>query len=70
MTGFNPLASVTLCNIFSNFPLHSGPPKILTMVLVHFGAAWVNRKLGQMGFIKNLLSETMVFWNYDAILEP
>jgi hypothetical protein len=70
MTSFNPLANITFGNILSYFPLHSGPPIILSKILVHLGATGMNRKFGEVCFIKNLSSKLMVFGNHNAIVEP
>ena len=70
MTGLNPLANITLGNILSYFPFHSGPPIILFKILVHLGATGMNRELGEVCFIKNLSSELMVFGNNNLIVEP
>jgi hypothetical protein len=61
VASFHSLTSVTLCNILGNFPLHPGPPKILFEVLIHFATTWMNREFGKMCFIKNLLSESVIF---------
>jgi hypothetical protein len=44
MIGFDSLARITLGYIFSNFSFHSGPPKILSKILVHFGTTRMNRE--------------------------
>ena len=70
MTGFNPLTNITLGNIFSYLPLHSGSPIILSKVLVHLGATRMNKELGEVYFIKYLFPELTVFGNYNVIVEP
>jgi hypothetical protein len=44
MTGFDPLARITLGYIFSNFSFHSGPPEVLSEILIHFGTTKMNRE--------------------------
>ena len=46
MTGFNSLADITLGNILGYLPFHSGPPIIMSKILVHLGATRMNRELG------------------------
>ena len=70
MTSFNPLTNVTLGNILGYLPFHSGPPIIMSKVLIHLGAVGMNRKLGEMCFIKDLFSELMVLRNHKTIAKP
>jgi hypothetical protein len=64
------LTSITLYNVLGNFSLHPSPTKILFEVLIHFATAWMNREFGKMSFIKNFLSEFMIFRNNNASFKP
>jgi hypothetical protein len=70
MICLDPLTSVALCNIASSFTLHSHPPKLCFQIMVHLGAARVNKILGCVSFIKDLLSQCLVTWNDYSIIEP
>jgi hypothetical protein len=70
MTGFDSLACITLGYILSTFSFHSGPPKVLPKVLIHFSTTMMNRKLGQMCFIKDLFMVLMILRYNNTIVEP
>src|SRR4051812_38950618 len=48
------MANVTFRNISGNVLLHVRPPEPLTNVLVHLGAARVNRQRGIVSFFHNM----------------
>jgi hypothetical protein len=56
MICFDPSTSVTFCNIADSLALHPRPSELHFQVMVHLGAARVNRIFGCVSFIKDLLS--------------
>jgi hypothetical protein len=70
MICLDPSTSITFCHIASSLTLHSCPPELCFHVMIHFGAARVNRIFGCMSFIKDLLSQPLVTWNDNSIFEP
>jgi hypothetical protein len=63
MTSFDSLARVALRHIFSNFPLHPGPPIQGSEVMIHLVTSGVHGKLGNMSFVQDFLPEFWVFGN-------
>jgi hypothetical protein len=70
MTGLDSLACITFRHILSNFPFHLGPPKVLPKILIHFSTTRMNRKFGQMCFIKDLFTKLMILRYNNTIVEP
>jgi hypothetical protein len=70
MTGFDPLASVTLSHILGDLLLLPCPPKILFQVLIHLAAARVDGKIGQVSLVKDFSPEFLVLWHYQSIFKP
>jgi hypothetical protein len=68
MTSFDSLTGITFRYILSNFSFHPGPPKVSPKVLIHFSTTRMNRKSGQMCFIKDLLTKLMIlrYNKYDG----
>jgi hypothetical protein len=62
--------SVAFCNIPSSLALYSRPLKLCFQIMVHLCPARVNRILGCVSFIKDLLSQRLVTWNDYSIIEP
>ena len=57
MTGLDAAARVTLRDILSGLSLHLGPPKSFLEVVVHLVTTQVDRKLGEVCFIEDLLPQ-------------
>jgi hypothetical protein len=51
------LASVTLRYIFSNFPLHSGPPVQGSEIMIHLVTAGVHGEFGEVRLVQYFLPE-------------
>jgi hypothetical protein len=67
MICIDPSTSVAFCHIASSLAFHSCPLELRFQVMIHFGVAGVNRILGCVCFIKDLLSQPLVTWNdYSA----
>jgi hypothetical protein len=70
MICLDPSISVTFRHIASCLVLHSCPPELRFQVMIHLGAARVNRILGCVRFNKDLLSQPLVMWNDYSVFEP
>ena len=70
MACLDSAASITFRGIFGNFPLHSHPPKTFLEVVIHLIAAGVDRELGEVCLIEDLLSEVGVLGHDQPVLEP
>jgi hypothetical protein len=53
--GLDTLTDIAPSNIKGYLSLHAMPPKLLSQVLVHLGASWVNRIGSIMGLLQNEL---------------
>jgi hypothetical protein len=70
MISLDPSTCVAFRNIASSLVFHMGPPELCLQTMIHLCAAWVDGIFGSVSFIKYLLTQTMVLWNHQTILEP
>jgi hypothetical protein len=70
MISLDPSTCVAFYNIVSSLMFHTGPPEWCLQIVIYFCAAWVDGIFGCVSFIKYLLTQTMVLWNHQMILEP
>jgi hypothetical protein len=70
MINLDPSTRVAFHNIASSLALHTGPPELCLQIMIHFYAARVDGIFGSVSFIKYLLTQLMVLWSHQTILEP
>jgi hypothetical protein len=70
MISLDPSTRVAFHNIASSLMLHTGPPELCLQIMVHFCDARVDGIFGCVSFIKYYLTQLMVLWNHQMILEP
>jgi hypothetical protein len=70
MISLDPSTCVAFCKIVSSLAFHMGPPQLCLQIMIHLCAAWVAGIFGGVSFIKYLLAQTMVLWNYQTFHEP
>jgi hypothetical protein len=70
MISIDPLTRVAFRNISSSFTLHTGPTELCLQTMIHLRDAWMGGIFGSVSFIKNLLTQLMVLWNHQMMLEP
>jgi hypothetical protein len=70
MISLDPSTRVALRNIVSSLALHTSPPELCLQFMIHLCAAQVDGIFGSVRFIKYLLTQLMIFWNHQTILEP
>jgi hypothetical protein len=70
MISLDPLTCAAFCNIVSCLAIHSSPLELCFHIMIHLCDAGVDRIFWSMSFIKYLLVQLMVLWNYQTILEP
>jgi hypothetical protein len=69
MICLDPSTSISFCNIASSLTHHSHPPELRSQIMVHLGAAKVNRVLGRVSFIKYLLLQSLATRNDYLVIE-
>ena len=62
--------NIALSNEFGDFPLHTGPPKALAKILVHFGCTGMDGERGVMGFLKNQDSQLFILGYDKTVTKP
>jgi hypothetical protein len=66
MACFHPVASIALGYILGYIDFHVGPPEILFQIMVHLGAAGMNREFGHMSLIEDDLLNFWIDKNHKA----
>jgi hypothetical protein len=70
MISLGPLTRVVFCNIMNSLAFHTSPPELCLQIMIHLYAAWDDRIFESVSFIKYLLTQIMILWNHQTILEP
>jgi hypothetical protein len=70
MISLDPSTRVAFRNIASNLVFHTGPSELCLQIMIHLCATWVDEIFGSVSFIKYLLAQAMVLWNYQTIPKP
>jgi hypothetical protein len=69
MISLDPSTRVAFHNIASGLAFHTGPPELCLQIMIQLCATWVDGIFESVSFIKYLLTQTMVLWNHQMILE-
>ena len=67
MLGLDTTTHVALGNELRNLPLHSGPPKSLTEILIHLCGTGMNRQRRVMGLAENQFPQFHNSRNHQAL---
>jgi hypothetical protein len=70
MIGLDSLTRVAFCNIASSLVLNSSTPELHLQIMIHLHATRVDGIFVSMSFIEYLLTQLMVLWNHQMVLEP
>jgi hypothetical protein len=70
MIVLDPSTCVAFCNIASDLTLHSSPPELCFVVMIHLRSTGMDGIFETVSLIEYLLTQLMVLWNHQAVLEP